>query len=129
MSLQRMSNAISQVLAQAEQQEFMPQQTWQKLGETVEEFDRRVRRIRKRLPASIPLLAACGPHPEPIDGVTLVEMTEPMLDVVHPSHSVRYRVGYGGRARGGTWCCVRAAVLASLTRTVRVLCARENQNS
>ena len=42
---------------------------------------------------------------------------------------VRYRVLYGGRGGAKSWGIARALVILAAKRTLRVLCARELQNS
>lgn len=46
-----------------------------------------------------------------------------------PLGSVRYRVAYGGRGGAKSWSFGRAALLHGMARPLRVLCAREYQNS
>lgn len=41
----------------------------------------------------------------------------------------RYKVLWGGRAAGRSWGCARALLLLGTARPIRVLCAREFQNS
>lgn len=41
----------------------------------------------------------------------------------------RYKVLYGGRGGGRSWACARALLLLGTGRPIRVLCARELQNS
>src|SRR5215831_9588979 len=41
----------------------------------------------------------------------------------------RHKVLYGGRAAGRSWGCARALLMIGATRPIRVLCAREFQNS
>lgn len=41
----------------------------------------------------------------------------------------RYKVLYGGRGGGRSWSCARALLLFGLDKPIRVLCARELQNS
>jgi hypothetical protein len=60
-----------------------PAVLWQGIDESMEAFDARMKLARSRLPDSVQLLAVCAPHPDPIDGVTLVEMTRPMPKVTH----------------------------------------------
>ena len=46
-----------------------------------------------------------------------------------PLGSVRYRVAYGGRGSAKSWSMARAILVLCLSRTLRVLCAREYQAS
>lgn len=46
-----------------------------------------------------------------------------------PLGSVRYRVAYGGRGSAKSWSMARAILILCLSRTLRVLCAREYQAS
>lgn len=41
----------------------------------------------------------------------------------------RYKVMYGGRGGGRSWSCARALLIFGLNKPIRVLCARELQNS
>lgn len=41
----------------------------------------------------------------------------------------RYKIMYGGRGGGRSWSCARALLLIGLEKPIRVLCARELQNS
>ena len=41
----------------------------------------------------------------------------------------RYKVYYGGRGGAKSWCFARALLLMGGRRAIRVLCAREYQNS
>ena len=41
----------------------------------------------------------------------------------------RYKIMYGGRGGGRSWSCARALLIIGLERPIRVLCARELQNS
>ena len=41
----------------------------------------------------------------------------------------RYKVLFGGRGGGRSWACARALLLLGTSRAIRVLCARELQNS
>jgi phage terminase large subunit len=41
----------------------------------------------------------------------------------------RYKVFYGGRGGGRSWSCARALLILGARQTIRVLCARELQNS
>lgn len=41
----------------------------------------------------------------------------------------RYKVLYGGRGGGRSWACARALLLMGVQKPIRVLCARELQNS
>ena len=41
----------------------------------------------------------------------------------------RYKVLYGGRGGGRSWSCARALLIIGVNRQIRVLCARELQNS
>src|SRR5262245_13773575 len=41
----------------------------------------------------------------------------------------RYKIMYGGRGGGRSWSCARALLIIGLDRPIRVLCARELQNS
>src|SRR5271165_1152293 len=41
----------------------------------------------------------------------------------------RHKVMYGGRGAGRSWGCARALIIKSIKSPIRVLCAREFQNS
>lgn len=41
----------------------------------------------------------------------------------------RYKIAYGGRGSGKSWAFARMVLIRSVTRKIRVLCARELQNS
>ncbi|MXV43476.1 PBSX family phage terminase large subunit [Saccharibacter sp. 17.LH.SD] len=45
------------------------------------------------------------------------------------SHPYRYRLWHGGRGGGKSWAIAKVLVLLTMSRTLRVLCCREYQNS
>lgn len=55
-----------------------------------------------------------------------VSFPEPFKILFQPK---RYKVMYGGRGGGRSWSCARALLIIGLERPIRVLCARELQNS
>lgn len=55
-----------------------------------------------------------------------VAFPEPFKILFQPK---RYKVMYGGRGGGRSWSCARALLIIGLERPVRILCARELQNS
>lgn len=55
-----------------------------------------------------------------------VEFPAPLQCLFQPK---RYKVLYGGRGAGRSWGCARALLLMGVQRPLRVLCAREFQNS
>lgn len=56
------------------------------------------------------------------------EVTIPVVyqDLFQPA---RYKLYYGGRGAGKSWAFAQALILISLTKSIRVLCAREFQRS
>lgn len=60
---------------------------------------------------------------------------KPLVDAPFPEpfkilfEPKRYKVLYGGRGGGRSWSCARALLLMGVDRSIRVLCARELQNS
>ncbi len=60
--------------------------------------------------------------PEPID----IQFTEKLQCLFEPW---RYKVLWGGRAAGRSWGVARALLLLGMRKPLRVLCARELQNS
>jgi len=56
----------------------------------------------------------------------VVSFPEPFKILFQPK---RYKVMYGGRGGGRSWSCARALLIIGLDRPVRILCARELQNS
>lgn len=106
-----------------------PRTIWQRIGEPQEAFDARTIEYRRTLPRSTLLLAVCAPHPQPIDGVTLCEISEPALDVFHPAELARYRGLYGGRAGTRSWSAIRVLIALSIEQPLRIACFRELQNS
>jgi phage terminase large subunit len=63
--------------------------------------------------------------PEPLEGPQ-AKFPLPLEILFKPR---RHKVLYGGRAAGRSWGCARALLLLGANRAVRVLCARELQNS
>lgn len=55
-----------------------------------------------------------------------IQLPACFADLFQPA---RYKVFYSGRGAGKSWAFATALILISLTRPVRVLCAREFQNS
>jgi phage terminase large subunit len=55
-----------------------------------------------------------------------VEFPEKIGFLFEPS---RYKVLYGGRGSGKSWGVARALLLSGMNKPIRVLCARELQNS
>ena len=54
------------------------------------------------------------------------QFPEPFKILFEPK---RYKVMYGGRGGGRSWSCARALLIIGMERPIRVLCARELQNS
>jgi phage terminase large subunit len=57
---------------------------------------------------------------------TEVEFPDAMRFVFEPA---RYKVAYGGRGGGKSWCIARALLVLGASKPLRVLCAREFQAS
>lgn len=55
-----------------------------------------------------------------------VELAEPFLPLLEP---FRYKVAYGGRGSGKSWSIARVLVHLAHHKTLRIVCAREFQNS
>ena len=55
-----------------------------------------------------------------------VHLPEKLLPLLAPN---RYKVLYGGRGSAKSWSAARALVALAAARPIRVLCARETQNS
>lgn len=64
--------------------------------------------------------------PLPATSEINVEFPAPLQCLFQPK---RYKVLYGGRGAGRSWGCARALLLMGVQRPLRVLCAREFQNS
>jgi phage terminase large subunit len=100
---------------------------WQRDGEVLPDFHRRVRAARDKLPPERLLLAVGERGVLSGEGVRAVELPPVMLPLL--TRPARYRVCYGGRGAGRSWSFARALLVRSLERRLRVLCAREYQNS
>lgn len=55
-----------------------------------------------------------------------IDISEAFLFLYHPA---RYKIAYGGRGGGKSWAYGTAAVVKGRERPLRILCAREYQNS
>lgn len=66
-----------------------------------------------------------------IDGPTLTVPTPVAFGFLFdpPLGAVRYRVSWGGRGAGRSWNFARALLVHGVSRPLRILCAREWQNS
>ena len=101
---------------------------WQRASEDSTAFAQRVATARTRLHASQLLVAVCGFGAIARQaGVCVVEMPPVMLALFNGP--ARYRVCYGGRGAGRSWSFARALLVKSLQSRIRILCAREWQNS
>jgi phage terminase large subunit len=101
---------------------------WQKATQTNDAFAERVATARTRLHASQLLVAVCAFDAVGRSaGVCPVEMPPIMLGLF--DKPARYRVCYGGRGAGRSWSFARALIVRSLQSRIRILCAREFQNS
>jgi phage terminase large subunit len=101
---------------------------WQKATESNSAFAERVATARTRLQATQLLIAVCAfGAVSRSAGVCPVEMPPKMLELFNDS--ARYRVCYGGRGAGRSWSFARALIVRSLQSRIRILCAREFQNS
>jgi phage terminase large subunit len=101
---------------------------WQRPNEPSLDYARRVVTARVRLPDGRLLVVVCGPNAVPPSrGLCIVELPPVMLGLF--DRPARYRCCYGGRGAGRSWAFARALIVKSLERRVRILCAREFQNS
>lgn len=101
---------------------------WQKCGEADQATAQRVALARERLPDGRLLIVVCGPAAVPKrPGVCVVELPRIMLSLF--DKPARYRVCYGGRGAGRSWSFARVLLVKALERCLRILCAREFQNS
>jgi phage terminase large subunit len=101
---------------------------WQKSGEDDGAFAKRALTARRKLHHAQLLIAVCGfDVMERANGICVVEMPPVMLGLF--DRPARYRVCYGGRGAGRSWSFARALVVRSLQQRIRILCAREFQNS
>jgi phage terminase large subunit len=101
---------------------------WQRPAERAEAFGLRVTIARERLPDERLLIVVCGPDTvAKRTGVCVVELPPVMLGLF--DKLARYRCCYGGRGAGRSWAFARALLVRALERRVRILCAREFQNS
>jgi phage terminase large subunit len=101
---------------------------WQKADEPDAAFAARAATARTRLQAAQLLVVVCGFDVVPRGrGVCIVEMPHVMLGLF--DKAARYRVCYGGRGAGRSWSFARGLIALSLQSRIRILCAREFQNS
>jgi phage terminase large subunit len=101
---------------------------WQKSTEDAAAFMTRALMSRHRLHRSALLVVVCAKDAMPRSrGICVVELPPKKLQLF--DRPARYRAGYGGRGRGDSWTFARALLVRSLERPIRILCAREFQNS
>lgn len=101
---------------------------WQKSSEPNDGFTRRAAIARTRLHTSQLLVVVCafGAVARAV-GIAVIELPTIMLGLFD-THA-RYRVCYGGRGAGRSWSFARALIARALQGKIRILCAREFQNS
>jgi phage terminase large subunit len=101
---------------------------WQKSSEEDAAFAKRALTARTRLHHSQLLIVVCGWDAMPATkGVCIIELPPVMLSLF--DRPARYRICYGGRGAGRSWSFARALIARSLQSRIRILCAREFQNS
>jgi phage terminase large subunit len=101
---------------------------WQKADEDSDAFAKRAAAARTRLHHSQLLIVMCAKDAVPrARGVCVVELPPIMLGLF--DRPARYRICYGGRGAGRSWSFARALIARSLQSRIRILCAREFQNS
>jgi phage terminase large subunit len=101
---------------------------WQRPGEPNTDYAARAKLARSRLPDDRLLLAVCSFGAiARSQGILPVELPPKMLELF--DRPARYRVCFGGRGAGRSWSFARVLLVKSLERRIRVLCAREFQNS
>jgi phage terminase large subunit len=101
---------------------------WQKADEPNDTFAARATTARTRLQITQLLIVVCGlAVVRPSRGICVIELPPVMLGLF--DKPARYRVCFGGRGAGRSWSFARALIARSLERRVRILCAREFQNS
>ncbi len=101
---------------------------WQKGTEAADAFAERAVAARAKLHHQTLLVAVCGfDVMQKTRGICVCEMPPIMLSLF--DGPARYRVCYGGRGAGRSWSFARALIVRSLQSRIRILCAREFQNS
>jgi phage terminase large subunit len=115
----------TKVITQHEQARRVPLVTWAGADELPEDFGIRCARLKRgadRILAAVPYGYVVP------DGVQPVFFTPALYGLLCPPYS-RYRAGSGGRGSGRSQAFGTAIVLLALTKPIRVLCAREYQQS
>ena len=101
---------------------------WQKSTEEDVAFAKRALTARTRLHHSQLLIVVSGWDVMPSSkGICVIELPPIMLGLF--DSPARYRICYGGRGAGRSWSFARALIAKSLQQRIRILCAREFQNS
>jgi phage terminase large subunit len=101
---------------------------WQRGDEDSAAFADRAQMARSRLHHAALLIVVCAKDAVPRSrGICVVELPPKKLRLF--DGPARYRFGYGGRGRGDSWTFARALLVRSLQSRIRILCAREFQNS
>lgn len=125
-SLSSTVKAAHQQIERHTQKQRAPMVVWAGTEETAQAFASRMAGIRKRWNGRI---LAAVPHDFAVPaGVQAVLFPEKLYTALHPDY-VRYRLLSGGRDSGKSHSCARAALLRMLSERIRLLCAREYQNS
>lgn len=114
------------VIAQHGQARLAPRVLWARPGESAEDFSLRCAHLQNngahRILAAIPHGFSTPP------GVQGVAFTPRLFELLCGPYS-RYRAGSGGRGSGRSQAFATAIILRALERSIRVLCAREFQQS
>jgi phage terminase large subunit len=125
---EQLKRAAEQYIARAQASAGQVAALWQKSTEDGDAFAKRAMTARGRLHHAQLLIVVCGWDVMPsTKGICVIELPPKMLTLFDAP--ARYRICYGGRGAGRSWSFARALIARSLQGRIRILCAREFQNS